>query len=362
MVVARLTPDQAAETALRALGLDDAGIDIFSTESLAASLRRAASFLCPATPGRIVRSVVEVLEGLPGYSEETKGQLETLLDILVGYGDLLELPADDLESSGLRIYLGSPSFVRRDSGSCLLIGVRPDGAQLVGDELAALIDYEGHVRMLPSSEALDEAITSSGLTELSPEQWQQAPRRVSVTELLDEYNTRLRAAGPSGEIEEPRILDPTQSVTYYRGRWRSPKPSDDGTFVARRPQAFGSDLWCFTEVVGGRITQLIDLPVFGPLVPGADEAWRLQAAIDASSGRPQQVRVRSGSSATRLDFFSPLPSWAQRRLDVVGTPLLRERGSLFSYSLPNSEVEEELRSLAEMLWMSTNDQPERTEA
>jgi len=53
-----------------------------------------------------------------------------------------------------------------------------------------------------------------------------------------------------------------------------------------------------------------------------------------------------------------LPSWAKRRLDIVGIPLLQERGSLFSYSLPRAEVEEELRFLAEMLWMSSNTQPE----
>jgi hypothetical protein len=341
--------------------LGDAGIDLFSTEALAASLRRAASFLCPATPGRIVRSVLEVLEGLPGCDDETKGQLEPLLDTLVGYGDLLELPSEDPESSGLRIYLGPPSFVRRDSGSCLLIGVRPDGAQLVGDEFAALIDYEGHVRLVPASDTLDETIASSGLTELSPEQWLLTPRPAAAEAVLGEYETRLQVVGPSGDIGDPRILDPKKPVTYYRGRWRPPKPSDAGSFVARRPQAFGADLWCFAQVTDGRITQLIDLPVFGPLVPGVDEAWRLQAAIDAVSGHPQQVRVRNGASAARLDFFSPVPSWAQRRLDVVGMPLLRERGSLFSYSLPINEVEEELRFLADMLWMSTNDQPERTE-
>lgn len=360
MGVARLTPEQASESALRALGLSDAGIDLFSTESLAASLRRAASFLCPATPGGIIRSVLEVLEGLPGYSDETKVQLEALLETLVGYGDLLELPAEDPDSIGLRIYLGPPSFVRRTSGSCLLIGVRPDGAQLVGDELAALIEYEGHARTVPSSDVLDEAIAASGLTQLSSEQWLQAPRPATASELIGEYESRLRVAGPSGDIADPRILDPSTPVTYYRGRWRSPKPTDARTFVARRPQAFGADLWCFAEVAGGHITQLIDLPVFGPLIPGADEAWRLQAAIDAASGRPQQVRVQIGPTTTRLDFFSPLPSWAQRRLDVVGIPLLRERGSLFSYSLPTIEVEEELRFLADMLWTSATDQPERT--
>ena len=93
MDVARLTSAEVSDRALTSLGLDDAGVDLFSTEALAASLRRGASFLCPATPGAIVRSVAEVLQGLPGYSEDTKVNLELLVEALVGYGDLLELPS-----------------------------------------------------------------------------------------------------------------------------------------------------------------------------------------------------------------------------------------------------------------------------
>lgn len=365
MEVARLSPGQVSDSALRSLGLGDAGVNLVSTEAFAASLRRAASFLCPATPGQIVRSVVEVLEGLPGYGEDTKGQLETLLDALVGYGDLLELPTDTVDSHDLRIFLGAPSFVRRTSGSCLLIGVRPDGVQLVGDDLATLIDYKGHARIVSAFEELDELLASSGLTELSAEQWLQRPRQTEAHELIHEYDTRLQSAGPSGDIERPRILDPAAPVTYYRGRWRPPKLADAGTFVVRRPQAYGADLWCFARLTDGNITQVVDLPVFGSLIPGADEAWRLQAAIDAAAGHPQQVRVRNGAvpNAAVLDFFSPVPSWAQRRLDVVGMPVLRGRGrgALFSYGLAATEVAEELRFLADMLWVSTNDQAERTE-
>jgi hypothetical protein len=362
MEVTRYSVDQVSDSALRSLGLSDVGIDILSTEALAASLRRAASFLCPATPGRLVRSVLEVLEVLSGYGDDTKARLETVLEALIGYGDLLELPTDMDDSPGPRIFLGAPAFVRRTSGSCLLIGVRPDGVQLLGDELAALIDYEEHARIAPMSEDLGELLTSSGLTELSTEQWLHSPRQVTADDLVREYDIRLQAAGPSGEIESPRVLDSSAPITYYRGRWRPPKPADTGTFVARRPRAYGADLWCFARLTNGSITQLIDLPLLGSLVPASDEAWRLQAAIDAVAGHPQRVRVRGGTDAGKavLDFFSPLPSWAQRSLDVVGTPLMRGRGALFSFGLPTSEVEQELQFLADMLWISTDDLPERT--
>ena len=363
MEVRRLTPDQAATSALSSLGLSEVGVDLLSSEALAASLRRAASFLCPATPGQIVRSVVEVLDGLPDYSDATQPELETLLETLVGYGDLLELSMDDLGPGRVRLFLGAPAYVQRSSGACLLLGIRPDGAQLVGDELAAEIDYEGHARLVPPSDSLDAMLTASGLMKLSSEQWLKTPRQVEARDLVSEYDLRLEASGPSGNIEGSRLLDSTAPVTYYRGRWRPPKASDNGKFVARRPQAYGADLWCYVRVANGEIVQLVDLPLLQSMVPGADEAWRLQAAIDALAGHPQQARLRHGSQTSQvaLDLFGPVPSWAQRRLDVVGTPLQRGRGALFSYCLPADEVAEELQFLADMQWIAADEQPERTE-
>jgi hypothetical protein len=363
MDIVRLSPSEVSKRALDSLGLGHAGIDLFSTEAMAASLRRAASFICPTTRGRLIRSVTEVLAGLPGYDEETQRQFETLLDALIGYGDLLELLTDTEESQGLHLFLGAPAFVRRNSGACLLVGVRPDGAQLVGDDLATIIEYEQYARIVPRTENLDELVASSGLVELKAEQWCHQPRKVTAGALLHEYEARLRTAGPSGDIEGARIVDPSAAITYYRGRWRSPRPADTGTFVARRPQAYGADLWCFAYIIDGNITQLVDLPVYGSLLPGSDEAWRLQAAIDFENGRPQQVRVRrpAGGDTTLLDFFSPLPSWAQRRLDIVGTPREHGRGALFSHGIQSSEAPEELQFLADMLWITNDEKPERTQ-
>lgn len=356
-----MTPSQVSASAIYSLGLGQADVDLFSSEALAASLRRAASFLCPAAPGHIVRAVAEVLDGLPGYSDDTRDQLSSLVDALVGYGDLLELEGDGA-GGARRLYLGAPAFVMRRSGACLLVGIRPDGANLTADDLAALIEYEGHARFVPSCGELGEMLAASGLTELSADQWLRVPRRTAASELVGEYGRRLQAAGDSGDIENPRILDPATPVTFYRGRWRSPGKTDAGDFIARRPQAYGADLWCYARLAGGRITRLVDFPPRGSLLPGADEAWRLQSAIDAAAGHSQQVRVRDSAAPGRviMDFFSPIPSWAQRRLDIIGTPLLRGPAALFSYSLPAAETAEELGFLASMLWITSNDQPERT--
>jgi hypothetical protein len=350
---------QVADAALRVLGLEDAGVDLFSPEGLAACLRRAASVLCPATRGCIVRSVLESLEGLPGCIEDTKGQLDDMLTSLVGYGDLLELSVADPGSPASRIFLGQPAFVRRDSGSCLLIGVRPDAEPLVDEHLGAAIEFDAHVRLVSywTAERVDHQLASSGLLKLSTDQWLRPPRPTPAGDLVREFVSRLDAAMSLGGLEGVTILDPSAPVRFYRGRWRTPKKGDDGVFVARRPQAFGADLWCFAAASAGAVTRLIDLPVTVSVAPASDEAWRLQAALDAEAGHPQLFRVRGlpQTDAALLDLFSPLPSWAQRRLDAIGKPLLRSRGALLSYRIPRYELDEELEFLVDMLWMASDD-------
>jgi hypothetical protein len=104
--------------------------------------------------------------------------------------------------------------------------------------------------------------------------------------------------------------------------------------------------------VAGTVVKLIDLPLQSSLALGADEAWRLQAALDSIATRPQQVRIRTGSSSPIIDFFSPVPSW--RRLDVVGTALSGASGALFSYLVPPNELGEEVRYLKEMMWLAAS--------
>lgn len=366
MGVERLAPLEVDEQAVIALGLASSAVALSAPEALAASLRRAASFLCPTTSGALVRAVTEVTDGLPGFSEQTTAQAESLLNALVSYGDLLELPVADGGHVSRQIFLGPPAFIPRATDTCLLVGVRPEGAPLLGEELSERVDYEGHVRLLRLDDSdettVGETLKSEGLIELQPDQWLGAPRPSSAEEVVHSYGARLEAAGPSGDIEGVRVLDPASNVRYYRGRWRSLRPGDIGRFVVRRPQAFGADLWCFAEIVAGEVVKLIDLPVKSPLSPGADEAWRLQAAIDATAGHAQRLRTRIGlpQETIVLDFFSPLPSWMQRRLDIVGTPLLGSRGALFSYSIPQDEMEEEMGFLETMMWLSAEKSAEES--
>ena len=359
VAVARVEAREVVVTAVETLGLDAAAMDLLSPEVLAACIRRAASVLCPTTRGTLIRSVTEALAPLPHFSEDHSGEVVELVDSLVAHGDLLELPFDGSGGTRRQLFLGPPAFVPRDA-SCILVGVRPDGAPLVGDELAGRVEYRRHVRLVrlgDDDEPLAERLAEEGLLRVTAEQWLRAPRPTSPESVVDEFTARLAARPPTGDLEGLRLIDPAADVSYYRGRWRPPRPDDRGRFVARRPQAYGAELWCFASLTDGAVTQILDLPVLDALAPGSDEAWLLQAAIDAAAGRPQRLQVRAGAHADveLLDLFGPIPRWAQRRLDVAGVAIARGPRALFSYQLPADESQGEVEWLREMLWMTVSD-------
>jgi hypothetical protein len=352
MEIQALTPEQVSAAALRVLRVGSPR-GLFEVPALAAALRRAASFLCPAPPGRIVRSVGETLETLEGYGEGTLDHIEATLEALVGDGDLVELPPDS-ERRHRVLVLGPPAFIRRRSGVCVLLGVRPDGAPLLDDELMGRVEYAAQLRILrpAASPCLADDLKTQGLWALAPAHWVRAPQPATAAEVVEQHQRLLSASAASGDVRGLRLLDPSSPVTYYRGRWRSSNASDTGNFVARRPQAYGPDIWCFAEIRRGHLVRFVDLDS-GLLGPAADTAWRLQAALDASAGKPQVVRARlQTTSTTLLDLFSPLPSWAQRHLQVVATPQARSGGALLSYAVPQDEVAEELGFLESMLWIA----------
>ena len=279
----------------------------------------------------------------------------------MAYGDLLELPVEGEDAQRRQLFLGPPAYVLREgSNRALLIGVRPEGAALLSEDLMRRVEYFGHARAIRGVEGapIGELLEDEGLIALQSEHWLQTPRASTSEELLRFYTDRLEAVGSQGGEVELRVIDPTSSVTYYRGRWKTVAPSDSGYFVGRRPQAFGADLWCFARVAEGSVMKAIDLPVQSPLAPGADEAWRLQAALDASRKNPQRLRVSATEDVSRrvLQFFSPVPSWLQRRLDVVGVGSQPSTGALFAYEIAADEVEGEVNFAEAMLWMGVDEQ------
>jgi len=341
---------------VKELGLDPSSIDLGSPEAIACAIRRAAGFLCPCSAVTLVRSVVLPLKGLVEDLDGIQLTVEQILEALVAHGDLLEhcdISSEKSEHSAVLLYGAPPSFIVRQSGAVLLFGIVPDHISLLPDELQSRIEYVNHVRKLPAdaAENLRIELKQLGFVEISYETWLKAPPRETSPEHIARLDQLLESAPKSGEIPGLHLLDPLKPVRYYRGRWVDPK-AQTGHFVGRRRQAYGADLWCYVEMRNGCPERFIGLPLAGNRTRGCDEGWRLQMAIDAQRGDPQRFRLREGVRGNRLlDFFSPVPMWAQRRWNAVGEPIMNP-GSLFSYRFARSETAEELEFAREILWLS----------
>lgn len=338
------------------LGLDPAATDLTSREAVAALLRHAASFLCPCGARDIARAVRDSLRGIVDDPDEIREVIEEVLEALISYGDLVEqIPLDsDPNEAGTLIFLGPPSYVLRQSGAALLFGVVADGVSLLPDEYTAQIEYSNHLRRLATTSALgvDEILGPSGFIKVPIETWIKTPPKESPAECLSRHEALLDAADASGEIPGLTILDPSRNVTYYPGRWVAPGDCT-GRYLGRRPRRYGSDMWCWVELVNGEPTRLVDLPLAGSVLRGCDEAWRLQAAIDASRGTPQRFAVRKATDdSSVLDLFSPIPAWARRRWDALGEPVVPHK-CLLSYKFVDGELEEEIAFAHDWLWLTS---------
>lgn len=357
MKLTKLTAEGASALAIETLGLDGDATGIASVEGIAASLRRAGSFMCPTSPGRLVDGVLGALRPIHGDAL-TREEVSDTLDQLIASGDLLELRHESGRSTRL-LYLAPPSYIERAPGTYLLLGIRPFGAPLIVDGLADEISYEGHTRILEiDRREADTQLRSRGLQKIPKERWVSSPRVEPPSELIARYRARLDVAREAGQLDGLVILDPAKSARFYKGRWRNPTSSDSGDFVARRPQAYGADLWCLIRFNSGIAQRLIEFPVDDPLLPGRDEAWRYQAAVDCLRGAPQSFRasIAQGDNTT-LDFFSPLPGFAERFVQLTGLALGNTPGALFSYRLQAKAAAEVRTFLTDMLWMRQEEAP-----
>lgn len=355
MRLAVRTGDEVAALSVRTLGLDEEIFPLDYPEAVCASLRRAASFLCPSTPRALVDTVWDVLAPLMD-APLAREDLMDFVEQLISTGDLLELADTTADRSARLLYLGPPSFVEKSPGRFLVTGVRPHGAPLVPSGIA--VEYEGHTRtILLDVDGPDARLRELGLHRFTAQQWVGQPSTISARVHTGQYRERLDVGRESGAIDGLTIIDPAARTTYYRGRWRPPALGDTGDFVGRRPQAFGADRWCVVRLLNGEPKRLIDLPLANSASPARDDAWRLQAAIDAERGTPGVCRMLAipGTVPTAeyvIDFFAPLTSWAERYLELVGTPVDKSRGALFSYRILASALGGLRSVLTDTLWMA----------
>ena len=343
--------------ALRELGLGLSPASLLTREALACSLRRAAGMHCPTSRGALLRAVTEPLRDLIDTPDVLDDIAEEVLEAVIAHGDLLELPevASSVERPRTLVYSAPPMFLVRSSGAVLLLGMAGEQTSLLPQRFERLIEHRGHVRILPANAAADVVphLEGLGFTEVSEGAWLDPPTHVTAQGFIDRFDRALHQGPNAGPIEGLRMIVPGSETNYYRGRWAEVVTSVSGNVVGRRPQRFGPALWCYVTLEEGLPRRLLDLPLGQTRYRACDEAWRLQAAIDAVGGNPQRLRIRPGPVGRwTFDVFSPLPMWLVRRWDAVGDQAERSGGALLSYTFGSQDVDEEASFARDMMWLA----------
>lgn len=347
----QLTAEEVRLKKVAELGLDSETTDMLSPEAIASALRRAAGILCPCSSATLARNVSGPLRWLVEDFEATKKTAKEILEDLIDHGDMFEHSDLEEQSGPVMVYAAPASFVVRESGVTIILGIESDRC-LLPEKLRNRIEHSRHARLINpvEGENLGNDLREFGFLEISHDQWLQAPKTETSLSYLSRFDRLLDDRGPSGEIPGLLLLDWKLPVRYYKGRWVEPG-TRSGKFVARREQAYGADLWCYVQMNEGNPEKLVDLPALERRWHGRDEAWRLQMAIDSQQGKPQQFKVRSGpGNMCVIEFFSPVPSWVKRRWNAIGEPA-EGSGHLFAYEFSEAELDEELQFVREKLWL-----------
>ena len=348
-MIQALALDELRSSIAQALGLECATSD---APLIRAALRRAIYPLAPTSRSSLLRNVSNPLKAL-GIDREA---VEDCLDDLIAYGDIFEMKrfADDpWDTPAVVLRPAPPGFVCRSDGSVVLLGVAGDYQSALTPDFDELVDDAGPVRTLQPIEArnLREELSLLGLVQLNEATWLQLPASQSPSEFLEHFEQALDKLVPTaGGVAQLEILDPAKSVRFYKGRWTAPSKTTDGLRLARRPQDYGAPLWTIALFQLGLATKVYDLLEYDGRESPRDIAWRFQAALDAKLGRPQEITLRKSSSGAALDFYSPLPAFAERHLALVGIKTTGP-GRLFSFELPPSKLEAEIGFLECFLWM-----------
>jgi hypothetical protein len=351
-----LTASQAWDAIISNVRSDLGDVDEADVDALIAGLlRRAAAARSPCTRPDLIEALTESLAGLAPPEIATRENLDRVLDDLLVAGDLIEVERD---MGRPIIYLGPPRFVLRRTSILVMGGHAGTGLPLL-PELRARLSSRHAQRFLRlgTSEEATAALETLGYFPYPMDAWTACPDVTDPSELLRRLETHLAVAGRAGDVPELIVLDHSQTNRHYRSRWKPPR-DQSGRYVGRRPQRWGAPLWCYVELQDGSPTRLVDLPVVDRTFRACDEAWWIQFAIDAVLGHPQEMRIRDAAEEPNtISLRMPLPTWAARRLLLVGDLLPRaQAGYLFTYGISEREMEEEVTFLDEHLWCRRTDE------
>lgn len=363
-----ISSNQAQSEALATLGFDVNSYSLNSSEVLASAIRRAASFLCPCSARSIINAVINPLNHIAEDNDDLQTTAENALEQMIALGDLQEYRNVAFNRTAL-LYLTPPSYVPLAGGTIILLGIAPDNVSFLPEDIQRNVVYKGCLRYLkkePPGVTIDSkvlgqtqeegddlvsSLSQLGLIRYAEENWLNAPPDETAAQCINRFERSLDRSATCGHITGITILNPAKSVRYYRGRWSSPKDMN-GRYIGRRPQAYGNDIWCYLEIEGGRVKRFVDLPLGSSTgLRGCDEAWRIQAAIDARFGHPQQYRLRKMTDETfAVDVFSPIPCWIERRWNWVGKRI-ENKGGLLSFQFEEADIKQELDFVRRKLWL-----------
>ena len=338
------------------LGLSDCDPESRITQIIAQSLRRGVFILSPCVRHELENAIEQALCALCLVpKDELVSRIHTTLEQLLVFGEIFEmktLQGENWQSASLILRPAPPSFVCRCDNSIVILGIAGDELTPLTSELNEQVSFHGPLRILSSNQKdhIANSLREMGLIELSEKVWLHLPIAQSPAQFLSSYLEALNEAPRTEKIEGLRILDSSRSPHNYKDRWVEPRGDLDGVYIARRPQKYGSALWSFVQLHLGIPERFIDLYSRDDRERPCDLAWRLQAAIDAEIGAPQNFKVEPVDSDCRYDFYSPLPSWAERALAVVGERVAPIK-CLVSYKVPKRLTEDKCRMLRELMWM-----------
>jgi hypothetical protein len=321
------------------------------------ALRRTAHILAPCPRHELERAVSQALKEYLTEPDRVADLTTEALDALLAYGEIIEMraPADDPWSEGrLIVRPAPPTFVMRPGGTAILLGVAGEEITPLPAEMNARIEWHGVLRTLApdGSENLREFLSELGLLEMSERAWLRLPPLASAINYRAIWTQRLAACSRGSVIEGLQVIDSRKSPNFYKGRWAEPDRMSHGLHVGRRPQRYGAPLWCLVDLSSDGVPErFLDLSTASGRERSCDIGWRVQMALDGALGIPQRVRVRTSDRQSRLDFFSPIPSWAERKLAVVGNRTMAEH-CLFSYVVPQEHTVEITDFLQSYLWVA----------
>ena len=213
----QLSADEVHAQKVAELGLDPGALDLTSVEAIAGALRRVASVLCPCTAPTLVRGVVRPLRGLVDDLATIKNRVEETLEAMIAHGDILEhrdIEGEPGFGATSFLYAAPASFVARESGAVILLGVASDQGSAVPDDLEARIEYVNHLRRLTAGPAEDlrSEILQLGLIEVSYDGWLRSPPLATCAQHVARLDGLLDAAQPSRDVPGLSLLDPTRDV------------------------------------------------------------------------------------------------------------------------------------------------------